>query len=65
LAGWSFSFVGFTLARFFPVVLAAVVGGGRDVWVKSKQSLMSSEAASRAFKGFKPKVTSQNFTKLT
>jgi hypothetical protein len=31
----------------------------------SKQSDMSSDAASLAFSGVSPKVTSQNFTRLT
>ena len=40
-------------------------GGGAGFWVKSKQSVMPSAAASRAFSVFKPKIVSQNFTRLT
>ena len=40
-------------------------GGGPGFWVKSKQSVMPSAAASRAFSVFKPKIVSQNFTRLT
>ncbi len=40
-------------------------GGGSGVWVKSKQSAMSSEAASRWLIGAIPNVVSQNFTRLT
>lgn len=40
-------------------------GGGAGFWVKSKQSVMPSAAASRAFGVFKPKIVSQNFTRLT
>ena len=42
-----------------------VGGGGPGGCWKSKQSAIPSAAASRLFNGRKPKVASQNFTKLT
>lgn len=40
-------------------------GGGAGFWVKSKQSVMPSAAASRAFSVCKPKIVSQNLMRLT
>jgi hypothetical protein len=40
-------------------------GGGAGFCVKSKQCVMPSAAASRAFSVFKPKIVSQNLTRLT
>ena len=43
----------------------AGVGAVSGFWVKSKQSDMSSAALSRALIEGRPKVFSQNFTRLT
>ena len=43
----------------------ALFGGGAGCCLKSKQSDMSSDLASRALSDGRPKVVSQNFTRLT
>src|SRR5437870_4556827 len=48
-----------------PPPLSVAYGGGAGVLLKSKQSDISSAAASRLLRGFRPKIVSQALTKLT
>src|SRR6266481_173998 len=52
-------------AEPFPLFQIPNSIGGKGFCLKSKQSDISSEAASLALTGFNPNVTSQNFTRLT